>query len=132
MLMMARPRRQFSIAQRAKFAAEDLFGDRQAVFGEHPLRQIDQPPAHDFVDRGDGSSLDHGDQRAPLFVIEQARTSCRLAVDEPVWPLGIEPKHPIAKRLKSHTPKPSRFSPRTAIIYSDQSKEATRHRSRFF
>ena len=40
--MVAWPRREFSIAQRAQFAAEDLFGDRDAILVEHPLRQIDQ------------------------------------------------------------------------------------------
>ena len=72
MLMMARPRREFSIVQRPQFAAQDLFGHRQAVFVEHPLRQIDQSPAHDLMNRRGRTGFDHGDERTPLCVIEQA------------------------------------------------------------
>ena len=68
--MMARPGRELSIPQRAQFAAQDLFGDQQAIFVEHPLHEINQPPAHDLVNRRGRTGLDHGDERAPLFVIE--------------------------------------------------------------
>jgi len=129
--MMTRPRRELSIAQRAQFAAEDLFGDRYAIVIEDPLREIDQPPAHDLMDRGVRTGFDHGDKRAPLFVIEQARTSGRLAIDEPVRPLGVEPKHPIAKGLKPHPSKPGRISPRAAIIDRDESEKPPRDASRF-
>jgi len=73
--MMTRPRRELAISQRAQFAAEDLFGDRQAIFVEHPLREIDKPPAHNLMDRGVRTGFDHSDKRAPLFVIKDARTS---------------------------------------------------------
>ena len=108
--MMARPRRELSIAQRAQFAAEDLFGDRQAIFVEHPLREIDKPPAHDLMNRGDRTGLDHGDERAPLFVIEFRGTPGRLAVDEPIRPLGVEPKNPIANGLEPDPAKPGRVA----------------------
>jgi hypothetical protein len=84
MLMMARPRREFSIVQRAQFAAQDLFGDRDAILVEHPLREIDQPPAHDPMDRRRRAGLDHGDERAPLFVIELRGMPGRLAVDQAI------------------------------------------------
>jgi len=70
MLMMTRPRRKLSITQRAQFAAQNLFGDQQSIFVEHPLHEINQPPAHDLVNRRGRTGLDHGDQRAPLFVVE--------------------------------------------------------------
>ena len=75
--MMTRPRRELSVAQRAQFAAQDLFGHRQAIFVEHPLHEINQPPAHDLVNRGDRTGLDHGDERAPLRVVEQGGASRR-------------------------------------------------------
>ena len=84
MRVVARPRREFSIAQRAQFAAQDLFGDREAVFVEHPLREIDQPPAHNPMDRRDRTGLDHGDERTPLVVVELRGMPGRLAVDEAI------------------------------------------------
>ena len=69
-LVMAGPCGELSIAQRAQFAAQDLFGHGQAIFVEHLLREINQPPAHDLVNGRDRTGLDHGDERAPLFVIE--------------------------------------------------------------
>jgi hypothetical protein len=58
MLVMTGPRRELSIAQSAQFAAQDLFGHRQAVFVEHPWSQIDQSPAHHLMNRRDRSSFD--------------------------------------------------------------------------
>ena len=83
MLMVAWPRREFSIAQRAQFAAQDLFGDRDAILIEHPLREIDQPPAHDAMDRRGRIGLDHGDERTPLVVIELGRMPGRLTASSP-------------------------------------------------
>ena len=131
MLMMARPRRELSIPQRAKFAAEDLFGDRQAIFVEQPLREIDKPPAHDLVDRGDRTGLDHSHERAPLFVIELRGTPRRLAVVEPIRSLGIEAKNPIANGLEPDPAKLGRVSPRAAIINRDKGEKAPRDASHF-
>ena len=102
--MMTRPRRELSIAKRAQFAAEDLFGDRYAIFIEDPLREIDQPPAHDLMNGGDRTGLDHGQDREPLLVIELRGTPGRLAVDEPIRPFGVEAKNPIANGLQSDPP----------------------------
>src|SRR6202453_4592243 len=63
MLVMTGPRRELSIAQSAQLAAQDLFGHRQAVFVEHPLRQIDQSPANDLMNRRGRTGFDHGDER---------------------------------------------------------------------
>src|SRR5580692_11820383 len=88
-----------SIAQRAQFAAQNLFGDRDAILIEHPLREIDQPPAYDPMDRRDRTGLDHCDERAPLLVIEFRGMPGRLAVDEAIRPPEIEPEDPIANGL---------------------------------
>ena len=56
------------------------------------------------MDRRDRTGLDHGDERAPLVVVELRRMPGRLAVDEAVRSPAIEPDHPIAKGLQSHTP----------------------------
>jgi hypothetical protein len=104
MLMMARPRREFSIVQRPQFAAQDLFGDRDAILVEHPLREIDQPPAHNPMDRRRRAGLDHGDERAPLLGIELRGMPGRLAVDEAIRSSEIESQDPIANGLEPHAP----------------------------
>jgi hypothetical protein len=111
MLMMTRPRGELSITHRAQLAAQNLFGDRQPIFVEHPLREINQPPAHDLVNRRDRAGLNHGDECAPLFVVEQRRTPRRFSLDETIRSLGVEPKHPIAKRLQADASEPSRVPP---------------------
>jgi len=123
MRVVARPRREFSIAQRAQFAAQDLFGDRDAILVEHPLRQIDQPPAYDPMDRRGRTGLDHGDERAPLLVIEFRGMPGRLAVDQPIRSSPIEPQDPIANGLEPHAPEPSRVRARTAVINRDERKQ---------
>ena len=118
MRVVARPRREFSIAQRAQFAAQDLFGDRDAILIEHPLREIDQPPAHDPMDRRDRTGLDHGDERAPLVVVELRGMPGRLAVDQAIRPPEIKPEDPIANGLQPHAPEQSRVRTRAAVIKS--------------
>ena len=122
--MVARPRREFSIAQRAQFAAQDLFGDRDAILIEHPLRETDPPPAHDPMDRRGRTSLDHCDERAPLLVIEFRGMPGRLAVDEAIRPPEIEPEDPIANGLQPHAPEPSRVRARAAVIDRDERQQA--------
>ena len=68
------------------------------------------------MDRGNRTGLNHGDERAPLLAVEQRRTSGRLAIDETIRPFGVEPKHPIAKRLQADPSEPSRVRPRAAFI----------------
>jgi hypothetical protein len=130
--MMARPHRQLPIIQRAQFAAEDLLGDRHAIFVEHPLRQIDQPPAHDLIEPGDRTGLDLGDERAPLFVIELGGTPGGFVVRQPTRPLGVEPKHPIAKGLTPDPSQPGRVSPRAAVINRHKRQKASRDAPRLF
>src|ERR1700689_2705334 len=82
-------RRGISIAQRAQFAAQDLFGARDAILIEHPLREIDQPPAHDPMDRRGRTGLDHCDERAPLLVIEFEGCPVDLPSTRPSGPLKL-------------------------------------------
>ena len=80
---------------------------------------------------GDRTGLDHGDKRAPLFVIEFRGTPGRLAVVEPIRPLGIEAKNPIANGLEPDPAEPGRVSPRATIINRHESEKASRDASRF-
>src|SRR6202453_4404855 len=130
--MMARSRRELSIAERAQFAAQDLFGDRDAILTEYPLRKIDQPPAHDAMDRRVRTSLDHGDERTPLVVIELRGMPGRLAVDQAIRPPEIKSQDPIANGLQPHAPEQSRVRARAAVINRDQRKQAPGDAPRLF
>jgi hypothetical protein len=68
------------------------------------LRQIDQPPAHHAMDRRDRAALDHAGDGPPLKVIELARLTRRLAVQESVRPASVEAQHPVPDDLKPDAP----------------------------
>ena len=98
--MVARSGREFAVAHGAQLPAERLLGDRDAEFLEDPLRQIDQPPAHHAMDRRDRAALDHAGDGPPLKVIELARLTRRLAVQESVRPASVDAQHPVPDDLK--------------------------------
>src|SRR5262249_39452692 len=87
-------------AQVRALKSERLLGDRDAEFLEDPLRQIDQPPAHHAMARRDRAALDHAGDGPPLKVIELARLTRRLAVQESVRPASVEAQHPVPDDLK--------------------------------
>jgi hypothetical protein len=80
---------------------------------------------------GDRTCLDHGQDREPLLVIEFRGTPGRLAVDEPIRPLGVEAKNPIANGLQPDPAKPRRLGPSAALINRDEREKAPRDASRF-
>jgi hypothetical protein len=83
--MMAWTRRELAKAHRAQFPAERLHGDRDTKLLENPLAEIDEPPAHDAVNRRDWAALlDHLGERRPMGVFELRRLAWRLLVDETV------------------------------------------------
>src|SRR5207302_458560 len=52
--VMPRPGRQLAQLQGAQFTAQRLLADRNAKFVEHPLCEVDQPPAHHAMTAGIG------------------------------------------------------------------------------
>jgi len=114
--MMARPGRQFAKAKGAQFAAQGLLADRNREVVEHPLRQIDEPPAHHPVRRRDRARLDSLRQGLALGGIEQRRLAGRLAVDQPRRALGIERQHPVAHRRQSDAADLGRLAARAAVV----------------
>jgi len=62
--LMARTGRELAIVGLAKDPAHGLRAERDAEFLEHPLHQIDEPPADDTVDGGHRSSLHSRQQDA--------------------------------------------------------------------
>src|SRR6202030_586153 len=62
--MMARSRRELAKAHMPQLAAERRLGDRDPELFEEPLRQIDQPPAHDAM-QGGNRPIFHGLPQRP-------------------------------------------------------------------
>src|ERR1700731_3930838 len=119
---MPGPCRQLAKAEGAQFAAQRLLADRNAEFLEHPLRQVDQPPAHDAMNRCDRAALDDLPQRIPALVVEQRRIARRLAVDQAGRSLGIERQHPVPHRLQPDTTDLGGLGARAAGIDRPQRK----------
>src|SRR5512139_1038260 len=83
---------------------------------ENPLRQIDQPPAHDAMDRRDRATLDHVGDGLTLEVIELGRLTRRLAVHESVRSASVEAQHPVPDDLKPDTADLGRLGARRTVI----------------
>lgn len=118
--------RQLAEAHGPQIPAQRLFADRDAEFLEHPLRQVDQPPAYDAMDRRDRAGLDDRHQRTALFGVQQRRVAGRLAVDETGRTIRVEGQHPIAHRLEADAADPRRGCSRGAIIDRRQRQQPTR------
>ena len=66
---------------------------------------IDQPPAHDTVDRRDRAAPDHPHSRLVLHIIEPRGLTSRLAVDQSNRPKSIELDDPVPNDLRRHAAK---------------------------
>lgn len=95
---MARPGGELAEAERPQLPAQRLLADRQAECVEHPLRQIDEAPAHHPVRRRDRTGLDGPRQRSPLLVAEERQLARCLAIDEPGGASRVEGKDSISHR----------------------------------
>jgi hypothetical protein len=123
--MMARPRAELAIAQRAKLTAQRLPGHADAELLPQPLTEIDQPPPHNIVDRGDRTVLDHGHQRLPMR-FGQSRLGARcLAVDQTIRSFRVEPQHPVPDDLQPDIADTRRVPATAAIIDLRQSQKPT-------
>ena len=67
---MAEASRKLAIAPLAQHAAECLLGDDAAEFLENPLPEIDDPPAHDPMNRRDRPALDDRRERRAMRLVE--------------------------------------------------------------
>src|SRR5271155_5319503 len=97
---MARASRELAIPHGAQFAAQRLLGDDDAEFLENPLAEIDDPPAHDPVNRRDWAALDDRGERGAMRGVQPRRLPWRLAVDQAVRALRVELDHPVANDLQ--------------------------------
>ncbi len=82
--MMTRAGGQLAVAHGTQFAAQGLLGDADPEFLPDPLAQIDQPPAHDTINRRDRAAFDRRLQRRAMGVVQLRGLAGRLAVDQPI------------------------------------------------
>src|ERR1700722_20653002 len=113
---MARASRELAITHLAQHAAQRLLGDDDAEFLENPLAEIDDPPAHDPVNRWNWAALDDRDERGAMRVVQPRRLPRRLAINQAVRALRVEPDHPVANDLQSDAPDLRRFGAARAVV----------------
>ena len=123
---MPRPRRQLAIVHRPQFPAHRLERDNDPVFPEHPLAEIDEPPAHDAVHRGDRAILHHASQRHPMLGRQPRPLPPRLAGNEPGGAMSVELENPIPNDLKRHAADLRRFRPPRPIVDCSQRQKPPR------
>jgi hypothetical protein len=73
--MMTWTRRELAKAHRPQFSAERLHRDRDAELFEDPLTEIDEPPAHNTVNRWDWTFFDDLGERRQMFLSFEGRFS---------------------------------------------------------
>src|SRR3974390_1691673 len=121
--MMAGTGRKLAIAHGSQLPAQCLLGDGDAELLEDPLRQIDQPPTHDAMNRRDRAIFDHPRDGLALGIVELRGLARRFAVKQAVWASRVEPQPPIADDLKSNTAELRRFAARPTVIDDRQSQK---------
>jgi hypothetical protein len=108
--------------------------------------EIDEPPAHDTVNRRDWTLVDHLRERRPMGVFELRRLAWRLLVDETVGAVGVELHDPVTHDLQRHAadfrslgaccpiigpqPKPTGVSPAARFWSCGRSCVIAMHRNR--
>jgi hypothetical protein len=126
--MMAGTGRELAITHCAQLAAQRLLGSDHAEFLAYPLTEIDDPPAHDAVNRRDWTVLDDRRQRRPVLIVQPRRLSRSLAIEQTLRAMGVELQHPIPNDLKRHAANPRCFRSRRSFAYRRQRQKPTRWR----
>ena len=96
---MSWSRAELAIPQGAHLAPQCLPGDADPKLLPQPLAKIDQTPAHDIVDGWDRTALNDRRQRPPMRVGQSRLRAGRLAIDQAIRPLRVEPQHPVPDDL---------------------------------
>lgn len=119
------PRRQLAIVHGPQFPAHRLGRDDDAVFLEHPLAEVDKPPAHDAMNARDRAILHHASQRRAVLRRQPRRLPRRLAGDEPRGTMSVELENPVPDDLKRHAADLRRFPPRRPVVNRRQRQKST-------
>jgi hypothetical protein len=127
--VLARASRKLAIADLAQHAAERPLGDNDAEFLENPWAKIDDPTAHDPMNRRDRPALEDCSQRRPMLVVQPRRLPRRLAVDPAFPTMRIEPDHPVANDLQSDAANLRRPGAARAVVNRRNGQPAVRLRT---
>ena len=106
--MMARPSRKLAIAHRAQLAAQRLLGDGDRGILRRSIgkdRRSASARRHGWRGR---TVLDHARERGAMCVVQPRRLAGRLAVEQAIRAMRVEPQHPVADDLERRR---RRFSP---------------------
>src|SRR3984957_13629969 len=121
--MMAGTSRELAIPHGAQFAAQRLLGDDDAKLLENLLAKIDDPPAHDPMNRRDRAALDDRGERGAVCAVQPGSLSRRLAINQAFRSMGVELHHPIANDLKRHPADLRRLGAPRAFVNHRQSQK---------
>ena len=124
--MMARAGRELAVVHGPQLAAERLAGHADPELVPDPLAQVDQPPADHAVDGRHGPALDHGGQRRALRVVEPRRLARRLAVEQAIRAVRVEPHDPVPDDLQRHAADRRGLGARGALADRGQRQQAAR------
>jgi hypothetical protein len=124
--MVARPCREFDVAQLLQLAADGGLVERDGKLVVEPPGQIDQPPTHHSVDCRDRAALDDIDQCLALRIVQPRTGAGRFAIQQSIGTAGIEPDHPVAHNLKTNSADPSRSTSATAVVNFSQRQQPPR------
>jgi len=127
--MMARASRELAISHLAQHAAQRLLGDSDTELLENPLAEIDDPPAHDPMNRRNWPALHNRRQRRAMFVVQPRPLPRGLAIDQPVRAMRVELEHPIADDLQSDAANLRRLGARRPVVNRRQSQQPSRLRT---
>jgi hypothetical protein len=75
------------------------------------------------MDSRNGATLDQGQQGVAMVGAQFADIPRRLAVDQTFGPMGIEPHHPVPRRLQPDPADPRRLAPRATIVDLGQRRQ---------
>jgi len=119
---MTRSGGQLAVAHRTQFPAQCLLGDADPEFLPDPLAQVDQPPAHNAINRRGRAAFDRRPQRRAVCLVQLRRLAGRLAGDQPVRTMGVELDHPSSNDLQCHPADRRRLGPPRPVIDSGQGR----------
>src|SRR4051794_28245225 len=120
---MARAGRELAVVQGPQLAAQRLLGDRDPELLPDPGDEVDQPPAHHAVDRGDRARIDPGHQGRAMRIGELGWLTRWLAVDQALGSVGVELHHPVPHDLHRDPANPGRLGAGRPLIDRGQRQQ---------
>ena len=124
--MMPGTGRKLAIVHGPQLPAHRLNRDDDFELLEHPLAQVNKPPAHHTVHSRNRPIFHHASQSCAMFPCQPRRLTPRLAGNEPRWAPGVELHHPVPDDLKRHAADLRRLGARRPAIDRSQRQKPPR------